>query len=387
MTGIRRPIVLAVMAVLAVFAWIWLDVRYVYSGNQTGLFCLGQHAAGPAKLTSGAVTFKRGYDGQFYRCIAHDPWFQKGYSRYIDDARLRCRRILIPAAAWLLAFGNDAWVDTMYVLLIVLSIGFGVYWSARYLQLNGGQAAWGLMFLVSAGTLVSVDRMLLEAPLAALFMGFVVYATTGEWRKAYIVAMLAMLTREAGVFLIAGIVLYFAIKRLWRAAVVLSSAALPGLVWYLIVWLHTKESNAVGVVTWPLWGIVRRLLTVRHEPGELWKQQILQPLDFLAVLAFLACLVLVAVWIWRGGPGPVELSLAFFVAMGLILGGREHMRDVYGYARPVAPMLAYILVRAAASRRWLTALPSLALSAWIGVFYVLPLTTVARGLLGSVGLL
>jgi hypothetical protein len=383
----RSAALAAVLAVAAVLAWQAAVVRYVYGGNWTGLFSIGDRLKGPPSLREGAYVFKGsdGYDGQAYRIIAHDPLFQKGYGQFIDDARLRYRRILLPGLAYLLTLGNDRMIDAAYIALIALSIGLGVYWSGRFAQLHGRPAALGFAFLPSVAALVSIDRMLLEGPLAALFMGFAVYTTTGEWRKVYVVSMLAFLTRETGVFLVAGAVLYFCLKKCWRAAAVFSLAALPALAWYVFVWRHTTASHAYeAVLQVPLWGVVRRLSLLPQAPGQPWIQVILQRLDDLALLGFLGCLLLACLWIRRDGPGPVPLTLALFVALGIVLGGRGQPVDAYGYARSVSPLAAYLLVRSAVAWNWRAALPPLALSVGIALFYISPLWRVLRGLAGSV---
>lgn len=383
--GVRGRLLLAAVATALVLGWQATVVGLVYGGNWTGLFHADDAIAGPAAMLQGVYFFTgAGYDGQFYRYIAHDPVFQKGYARFIDDARLRYRRILIPGLAYVLAAGNHRFIDAMYVILIAVSIGFGVYWSAQYSASHQRPAALGLVFLASAASLVSVDRMLLEAPLAALFMGFVVYVTSAQWWRAYAVMALAFLTRETGALFIAAAVLYFCGKRSWRTAGMLATAALPGLTWYAFVWLHTAPSGADTILAFPLWGVVRRLFVVRDVSVWRWKEALFLSVDVAAVLGFLASFAIVGWWIKKDGAGPVQICLALFIALGLVLGGVDHMMDAYGYARPVAPLLAYALLRSVVTGAWLCTVSVLTLSASIGIHVVAPVLKTVRTLVAVV---
>jgi len=72
-----------------------------------------------------------GWDGQWYHAIAHDPLLRRGTAPFIDSARLRYRRILVPALAFLLAAGNDAFIDPAYRLTLLLFLALGAAWLAR----------------------------------------------------------------------------------------------------------------------------------------------------------------------------------------------------------------------------------------------------------------
>ncbi|HEV8146815.1 MAG TPA: hypothetical protein VGP79_10555 [Bryobacteraceae bacterium] len=109
------------MVAALVLTWQALTVRYSYGGNWSGLFCTGSRMPFPSELAHENIYVfpnSSGYDGQAYHYVAHDPWFQRGLANYIDAPRLRTRRILVPALAWLVApvlaiflRYQDAWSD------------------------------------------------------------------------------------------------------------------------------------------------------------------------------------------------------------------------------------------------------------------------------------
>src|SRR4029077_6363110 len=94
-----------------------------------------------------------------YHLIAHDPWMTRGAVTAMDDPALRYRRILVPALAWSFALGRDSWIHATYLAVILGFAFLGVYWLSRAMLIQGRHPAWGLIFLLMPGTLVSMDRM------------------------------------------------------------------------------------------------------------------------------------------------------------------------------------------------------------------------------------
>src|ERR1035441_10957023 len=90
---------------LAVLSWQAATVHFNYGGNWTALFMTGEFHPPPPHLAGHTYLFKAstGYDGQFYRYVAHAPWYRADWARYYDSPRLRNERILVPALAWVLA--------------------------------------------------------------------------------------------------------------------------------------------------------------------------------------------------------------------------------------------------------------------------------------------
>src|SRR3954454_15757904 len=141
----RRALIVAFVATTLVFLWQAATVRFNYDGNWTGLFCTGSTLPVPPELAAGTrrSIHPVGYDGQWYRYMAHDPLLQKGFSKYVDDPQLRYRRILMSISAYALAVGRQSLIDYTYILLILVSIFAGCYWSACYCMLFEKSEWWG----------------------------------------------------------------------------------------------------------------------------------------------------------------------------------------------------------------------------------------------------
>lgn len=224
----------AALAVSLVLAWQALTVRANYAGNWTGLFRTGHAGALPLRLASG--TFRNanpfGYDGQYYRMLAHDPFLRRETASYLDSPLLRSRRILVPLAAWALAGGRDGWIDGAYVLVVAACVFLGVFGLAKTMQLHGRHPAWGLLFAVVPAVPIAVDSMTVDVAIAALTACFAYRLASGSDRGLWWILASACLVRETGVLLAAACALAALARRDVRKACLWASAALPTLVWY-----------------------------------------------------------------------------------------------------------------------------------------------------------
>src|SRR5262245_44209230 len=95
--GRGKCALIAFVSTLLVFGWTAARVHYMFGGNWTALFYTGADLSVPRDLDARTYRVASvGYDGQFYRYLAHDPFLAKGYASYVDSPRLRFGRILVP---------------------------------------------------------------------------------------------------------------------------------------------------------------------------------------------------------------------------------------------------------------------------------------------------
>src|SRR5215469_15348809 len=119
----RSAAIVGLSCALLAFSWQFLTVRYNYHNDWSGLFCTGEKAVLPPMVAAEhpyRFAGAPGWDGQLYHEIAHDPFLQRGNVSYVEGARLRYRRILIPALAYILSGGHDGGVDAAYRLVVIL---------------------------------------------------------------------------------------------------------------------------------------------------------------------------------------------------------------------------------------------------------------------------
>lgn len=146
-------LIYAILAAGLGLAWQTLLVNRLYDGNWSALFYHGVYGGGLPDEPAFAGTYlfpnDFGFDGQYYRIIAHDPFHARDYFRYIERPVMRYRRILVPFMAYALALGRQRYVDAGFIAAILLFIALGVYWLGRYAVLFGRSPAWGWAFLLA----------------------------------------------------------------------------------------------------------------------------------------------------------------------------------------------------------------------------------------------
>jgi hypothetical protein len=371
----------AILSVILVLVWTTARIHYACGGNWTATFNTGTVYRVPPDLDSGTYRFEgTGYDGQFYRYLAHDPFLQKGYFRYVDAPQLRFHRLLVPLAAWLFGFGQRDWIDGAYLAVEMLFLAVGAYWCARLLARRGRSPLWGLLFVIVPATLASFDRMLVDGPLTALFAGFLLYCEEKRWDHVWVLAMLAALTRETGFLFVAALVADRLLHRDWRRAAWYASSGIPALAWYGYVAARLPHGAPVSILAAPAWGLLQRLLWFRPYPDPR-VQLLLRVTDFLAVLGLAVSIALAVRWLLVRRLGPVTFCVAFFACVALVLGAPSHMIDSFGFARPVSPLLLWIMLEAVSRKTWSALAPPLLVSLSVSLAFAYPFVTVLKGLL------
>ena len=302
---IGLPAFWAAVATILVLAWQIATVQANYSGNCSGLFRTGTQTSVPPGLIP--TTYRDasliGYDGQFYRFLAHDPLLRKGTAAYLD--RLRSRRILVPVLAWVITRGHPQFIDDGYVLVLAGFIFVGVYWLGCLMLLQGQHTANGLLFLAVPATVVSIDRMTVDVALAALTAGLALQFVRGRELWLWPILSAAVLVREAGLLLVAACALAALARHEFKKVLAWLSAAIPALCWYGYsqhVFLRAAVDTE-GVV--PKWvfpsfrlGILMRALDPPRYQLPHQQEAIARGMDSLALLGMIATAGM-AVWLLR----------------------------------------------------------------------------------------
>lgn len=352
--SVDKPWVWALLSIALVLAWQSLTVQANYDGNWTGLFRTGSAKAVPDSLLDD--TFRnahpRGYDGQFYRFLAHDPFLQNGTEAYLDSPALRARRMLAPLLAWMLAGGRPAGIDNAYILLIAASIFAGVYGMGHIMACHGRSAAWGLSFLAVPAALVGVDTMTVDVLLAALIVCFAWQIQTGRRRWLWLSVAAAPLVRESGLVLAAACTVAALGRRDWRDAGLWMMAAIPFLLWSAYLQTLFPDTALTARTTFPVWyyprlppGIVSAFLfqdaysNLSAPIGSL-----VRVLDRACLLAVLTAAVLGLLQLRADRWRETTLAMCAFAAFVPLLGRPGIWLPVYGYSRLMSPLFLLLLI-------------------------------------------
>lgn len=357
----RRAAAFGVAAVAGLLLWQFLTVRYNYGGNWTALFCIDTRTQVPAALEAEHLytcAIPIGYDGAVFHLIAHDPGMRRGFANFIRIPAFRYRRILVPALAWALALGDDAWIHTAYFTVILGFAFLGVYWLALLAMRREMHPAWGLVFALTPATLTSVDRMTADIALAALAVGFALYVDQGpRWRLVLVLA-LAALVRETAFPFIGGYLLFLLSRRRFADGVWTAAAMLPALGWYAFLRTHLKDASMSWLMGWlPLAGFTHRLLhplAYRLPPLE---NGIVNAMDYVALIGVAMALTCAARMAWKRKWDAGAAAIYGLAFMILFIKGASVWDQVYSFGRILTPFLLLIALPQFNSRPWLAFAP------------------------------
>ena len=382
-----RPVWFALMAVVSGATWQTLTVHYNYGGNWTALFCTGsKFAPAPAQLRSEHIyqfPGSFGYDGQNYHYMAHDPFLKRGFQSSIDAPRFRYRRILVSLSAWLLAGGQDRFVDRAYVAVIWFWVFAGALWTGLVARQRGAHAAWALAFLLVPAVVVSLDRLTVDVALAAITAGLIYYAGRQNWSAAAALCALACLVRESGLLLPAALAVWCVMERRWLRAAAMAVSVVPALAWYLYIGLHTTPTGPDDLVSAiPFAGILTRLgHPVAYRFGFA-VNALATVLDYAAVAGIVAAIVYCGVG-WRRLVRQPDGVIAFlFVALVAVVSSPSVWEHPYAFARGFSPLLLIVGLDGFRSRSLVAALPVALTAPRIGLEMGPQLIGVVRGVLG-----
>lgn len=351
--AVDRPFVWALVAIVLTLGWQSLTVHANYGGNWTGLFRTGAEKAVPENLLDDTLRSAHpiGYDGQFYRFLAHDPLLWNNTAAYLDNPALRARRILVPSLAWLVAAGRHEAIDGAYILLIGASVFAGVYWLGRIMTHQGRSPAWGLLFFAVPSTLVGIDTMTIDVVFAALVACFTWQVQSGCRRWLWLTVAAAPLVRETGLILVAACVIVSLWRRDWRRSACWLAAAVPFVVWVVYVHSVFPETTTAPRALIPRQYLPQLRLGVllafvspadypNLSPGV---ERLIQFLDRVSLLGVMAASMLGALQLRASKWSETALLLGAFAAIVPALSGRELWLPVYGYGRLISPLFLLLL--------------------------------------------
>jgi hypothetical protein len=345
----------ALVCVCLGLGWQFLTVHYNYAGNWTALYLTGSKFPVPPELASENVYVfpnSTGYDGQMYHYVAHDPFLQRDFAPFMDNARFRYRRILSPALAFILAGGRQPAIDASYIAVNLLFLAAGAWWLARYLALSGVDPAFAILFVLAPAVVTSLDRLTVDLAFTALCLGFLYYARTESRWPLYVVLVLATLSRETGLALIAAICVYRLAQHRFAQAALFATAALPAELWHLFVNARTpvpagEWSNWMPLGAWsnviPLRGIGFALLHPMPYPFSPSVNAAIQTFDYLSLAGILMACVLAFVMLRRKPTGYLEIAASLWAA-GALCFPVAGWTDPCSSGRVFTPLLIFLVL-------------------------------------------
>ena len=375
----RVFIMTALLCALSGLALQFLIVHIRYGGNWTALFCAGSHFPAPPALAGENIYVFRnsnGYDGQMYHYVAHDPLIRTDIWRYLDEPRLRYRRILLPGMAYLLAAGRQSAIDAAYIAANLLFLFLGAWWLSRYLDGIGLDARLAALFALTPAALISLDRLTIDLAFTTLCIGFALYLRLGRNAPAYAVLLLACLSRETGIVVAVAASLALSWQRRFARAALLCTAAAPAAAWYLYVNARAPGYGSVKLERLiPFRALFEAVLTSTAYPFGAALNAGLVWLDRLALVGMVLAMLL-GVWLARrNGLGQMEAVMLMLTMVGLCL---PRWDDIFSTARVFTPLLIYVILHGIRTIGWKAAVPLLMTTPRIALQVLVPLIVAVR---------
>jgi len=178
-------------------------------------------------------TGTEGYDGQFAYFIARDGWEA---ASLLDVPAYRFQRILLPALAGALSFGNTALLPWLLPGLNLIALVAGTALLEELLAARGVSRWYALVYGLFPGVLMAV-RLSLNEPLAYGLILLAIWLRGRErlWQAAAACA-LAALAKETALVFVAGFVLWELASRRWAAGLLFGLlACLPFVAWQVVL--------------------------------------------------------------------------------------------------------------------------------------------------------
>jgi hypothetical protein len=346
---VRRPrlecLVYAILAAGLGLAWQTTLVHKLYAGNWSALFYHGVYGNSVPDDPAFAGTYlfpaDFGFDGQYYRVVAHDPFRTRDYLKFIERPVMRYRRILIPMMAYAFAWGRQPYIDGGFFAAILIFLGLGVYWLGRYAALYGRSAKWGWAFLLAPATLAGLERGAIDMALTALTIGFALYVRERSRYRLFLVLALAGLCRETGLCLIAACAAASVLEKNWERLAVSCASLLPTLAWYGFVHLRTPPDHSSNLMRIPLTDLVDSLL--HHDVSYIKTGgPLVQVAYYVAVFGMLLAFALTLWLVFKGWTGPEGLAALAFTMTGLLMQPAGLWVQPYHFGRVLAPVLVLL---------------------------------------------
>ncbi|HEX7097885.1 MAG TPA: hypothetical protein VF377_01485 [Acidimicrobiia bacterium] len=333
--------VLAAVQILVAFEWD--PAAFVKFGEEDPvLLAYAEQWIGEDVLLAPAL----GHDGKFFFMQAMDPFYLEPgkHAAFLDRPAYRAQRMLYPTLASLGGLLDSRGVQWGLVIVNVLALCIGTYFTARVAQLMGGPAWLGLAFALNPGLLseIAIDGGGVVATAGLMAGVFGILRRNTWWAVLGFTA--GALARETMILAAVGVIGF----QIWK------QKKLPGWPWALPfaavgcwwVFLRLRLEEGLGqdlqAVDLPLVGFVKAM--------RRWMTGADLALDMALGLLILAVCVVV---LYRALTRPTVLgaSVAGLAALALLMSEPVWYR-YFDSSRAVAPVLtAFIVMTITRGRR------------------------------------
>lgn len=302
-----------------------------------------------------------GYDAQFYAQIAIDPSLQNTQlARAVDNLPYRARRILLPAVAYVMGWGQPSAILQAYALINVISWLLLAVLLLHWFPPNqwGHVVRWGGV-LLSAGVCISLRTSLTDGPSLLLIAFGVWLQAKGRPTWSAVVLGVSGLAKETN--LLGGVSLFpvAALKsaRTWLVAGLRGLlVALPLAMWMVYIAWRIGPGEMAGNRNFAL-PLVAYFGKWRDVLPELPAATVASPEAVWSLLALVALTVQLLFLVFRPAPRDPWWRIGFTFSVLMIFLGEAVWEGFPGAAsRVLLPMQLAFNILVPSGARWLPVL-------------------------------
>jgi hypothetical protein len=343
------------VGLVATLLWVVLVLflaRARYGSDVRALLCIGDRTVLPPAFAS-VPRAGTGYDGYMYAALATDPLLHNlATQTVLDWPSYRATRIMVPLAAWFVAFGNPGAAIVMYQFLC-WGLGLAaILLTARWLETERHSAWWALLLAASAGLAATMIRCTPDAGALCFMLGALWFHARGRNTLTLVLASAAVLARETSYLAVLAIAIEELRRRRLADAALFTTIPL-GLVlgWQLYLKSITGAAFDTGGrnLSVPFAWVPKKLGEIFHGSHVWWPELF----GLLAIAATLVAMIIVAARpsTWTD----LELAFLAFAVTGLFLSYYVY-GEAWSYGRTLiaVPFLAVLISEKQSSpwRRW-----------------------------------
>jgi hypothetical protein len=336
------------VALTAVGAYALLLVLFLaaYKNDPSALACISPSRVGtfPFEAAGTGLGTANGYDGQFYYAVARGPWRVHGTNEI--DLPARHVRIVYPALAWLLSWGDPVALFWTLPLVNLLALGCLAGAGASLARSRGLSPWWGLLLPAAVCGGLSLLRDLTDLT-SSCAIAFMLVARLRKWHPAAlsIASASAIFSREQNIAVVGAFLVVSLWERRWRNAVGLAAVMTLWGLWVLTLRLAYQ--------TWPILpaqgNLSQPLEGIRYVCTHLGTTRDVIRVNLFCLLSLAAQAGLLA-YLFRRRPDPALALVALAGLLVVVTTGESVYLSWWAYMRvqawlPLALWLGYAEAR------------------------------------------
>ncbi len=243
-----------------------LLMSFKHNWNITGFFRIGDQLPVSPYLNENDLVIHKdqiGYDGQFFLTIALDPAMSDEDSvESLDFPRYRMKRILMPALAHIISFGQASLIPYSFVFLNGLLVFLAIFFLNKRIGEQSEQQLRPLLYLCIPGIWVSFSLSTVEAAACSLVILSYYFYKKEKPILTSVLILLACLTKETTILFLMGYAISAILNKNWRLVSGLAIALIPFCSWHLYIsmtFTDVGQLSELGNFGIPLQGHIEKL--------------------------------------------------------------------------------------------------------------------------------